>query len=386
MTADWLDQCGRLAEASPLPMALVTGPRHVIRYINPAFCRLVGEPKDGLLGTEFACSVFEESEFPRVLDRVRLTGEAEIHAGADQPVSGRVYASYVWPVRDANGETAGIMIHVTETTPFLLQTTAMNQALLVSSVRQHELTEAAEKREEDGLQERQRLTEQVLTTGKKLDRSKADLRALAASLVTAQEEERRRIARDLHDDFAQRLALIEINLTESTRNGSLGEADLSSVITQVSAVAEEIRKLSHGLHPSTIETLGLSTALDSLGEDWERTAGLPVRCTCPKPSHTIPRPVAIALYRIAQEALRNAKKHAGDARVSITLSETRQDLELTIQDDGRGFDARAARRKRGLGLIGMHERAALLGGRLRIRSSPGKGTTIRVAIPWRGGP
>ena len=205
---DGLDLCWTLAEASPLPMVLVTGADHVVRYINPAFCKLIGKPKADLLGTEFARSLPAGSECLLLLERVHLTGEAEIHAGHEHPASHRLYWSYVmWPVRTPDGRVLGIMVQVTETTPFLLQTAAMNQALIVSSVHQHELTEAAETQVEVGRQEQQRLAEQVLTTGEELDRTKAELRALAASLLTAQEEERRRIARDLHDDLAQRYSV-----------------------------------------------------------------------------------------------------------------------------------------------------------------------------------
>ena len=147
---EMLDRCRLVAEFSPMPMVSVTGPGHILRYVNLAFCLLTGKTKDELVGTPFSEAASTGAECMSLLGRVYRTGTAESHTGQEDPAAHRFYWSYVmWPLLTLDGNRAGIMIQVTETTPFLLQTTEMNQALMLSSVRQHELTEAAVKLNEE---------------------------------------------------------------------------------------------------------------------------------------------------------------------------------------------------------------------------------------------
>jgi PAS domain S-box-containing protein len=142
--------CRSIAESSPMPMAAVEGTGHIVRYVNSAFCLLVGKTKEELIGNAFFGAAPTGEECLLLLDRVYQTGKAEIHTGQENPAPHRFYCSYVmWPVLAADGRRVGIMIQVTETTPFLQQTTGMNQALLISSVHQHELTEEAERLNEE---------------------------------------------------------------------------------------------------------------------------------------------------------------------------------------------------------------------------------------------
>lgn len=139
------DFCRAMVDASPMPMVFVGGNSHVIRYVNPAFCHLTGEPKGKLIGDSFSHAVPESNECLSLLDRVYRTGQAETHIGQEHSPFHRFYWSYImWPVVSADSRRVGIMIQVTETTPFHKQATAMNQALMIGSVRQHELTETAE--------------------------------------------------------------------------------------------------------------------------------------------------------------------------------------------------------------------------------------------------
>lgn len=143
---EMLDYCRLVADLSPMPMAVVTGPGHLLFYVNLTFCVLTGKTKEELIGTPFAEAAPTGGECLALLGRVYRTGTAESHAGENGPAAHRFYWSYVmWPLLAADGSRAGIMIQVTETTPFLLQTTGMNQALILSSVRQHELTEDADR-------------------------------------------------------------------------------------------------------------------------------------------------------------------------------------------------------------------------------------------------
>ena len=141
---DRLDYCRLVAEFSPMPMAAVVGVGHILRYVNLAFCLLTGKPKEELIGTAFSDAAPSGSECLSLLGRVYRTGTAETHTGQEDPASHRFFWSYVmWPLLASDGSRAGVMIQVTETTPFLLQTTGLNQALILSSIRQHELTDKA---------------------------------------------------------------------------------------------------------------------------------------------------------------------------------------------------------------------------------------------------
>ena len=138
--------CAIIAGSSPMPMAAVEGAGHIVRYVNAAFCLLIGKTKEELIGNAFSGAVPAGTECLSLLDRVYQSGKAEIHTGQEHPAAHRFYWSYVmWPVVAADGRRVGIMIQVTETTPFFLQSTSMNQALMISSVRQHELTAEAER-------------------------------------------------------------------------------------------------------------------------------------------------------------------------------------------------------------------------------------------------
>ena len=380
--ADLLAACELFIVASPLPMAMVEGAGHIIRYANPAFCRLSGRSEAELRERAFA-DVAPVGESLPLLDRVYRTGKPETQNFKHDAGSNRLYWSYaMWPIGPQDGRPITTIIQVSDTTPFLLQAAAINEALILTSVRQHELTEEAEGREQLGFEERQRLAAQVDSTGQELRRTEAELQALTSSLLTAQEEERRRIARELHDDIAQRLAIIEIELTRLRQKTPAAETPLSSIIRRITALSTAIRNMSHDLHPSMLEGLGLEVALRGLCEEWERIGGV-VRCIAPPLSRPVPIAMATVLYRITQEALRNVQKHAGDARVTVKLSESEQSLHLLIADDGSGFDsAVGSSSATGMGLISMRERAALLNGRVTIRSAPGRGTIITANLPW----
>jgi two-component system CheB/CheR fusion protein len=246
-------------------------------------------------------------------------------------------------------------------------------ALLVAAVRALLRT----RRAEDAVRDREERVQLV----EALDRSQQELRALAASLFTAQEEERRRIARELHDDFSQRMALLEMELTQLRRGSPELDEQLSSVIAQISALSQELRNVSHDLHPSGLEHLGLEAGLRSLCEEFERAHKLPIRFSYSEEGRRVSPPVATVLYRIAQEALRNVVKHAGDARVTMEVWVEADQLCLAISDDGCGFKMGAHSNQAGLGLISMQERARLVDGRVEVQSTPAKGTKVKVCVP-----
>lgn len=230
-------------------------------------------------------------------------------------------------------------------------------------------------------EEHHRLEEEVQGTAAALGSTRAELRALSAHLLTAQEEERRRIARELHDDLAQRTVTIEMNLYRLTHfvHEAEGAAALSSARASLRELLDGLRQVSHRLHPALILHFGLPAALDRLVEEYNDAGGA---ATFADRSGTLQLDLdtGTALFRIAQEALRNARKHVPAAPVRVTLSCRKNELDLSIEDGGPGFDPHAARVRHGLGLLSMHERARLLGGTLVVRSSPRSGTLVQVRL------
>jgi two-component system CheB/CheR fusion protein len=229
---------------------------------------------------------------------------------------------------------------------------------------------------------RNRLTK----TDRELDRTKEELRSLAASLMNAHEEEQRRISRELHDDLAQRLAVFEIEVEqfrlEQKERSPAEISDMLKLVQQrVADLSREIRDISHRMHPAILEDLGLVTALRSLVEEFGRLRSAPVHFQCNAHPGSLPREHAGAVYRIAQEALRNAVTHAPEAPVTVTLTCTSKQLRLKVKDTGPGFDPAAIRARGNLGIVSMQERAHLLGGDLKVLSRPGQGATLKLRIP-----
>lgn len=210
------------------------------------------------------------------------------------------------------------------------------------------------------------------------------IRALLNEVLTAQEAERRRIARELHDDTAQTLASLLVGLRAVEASKDLGQALRAAVTLRglVSAALESVQRMARGLRPSVLDDLGLEDALDRLGVEVSRTQELVVDVHATgRRLPRLPESLEIALYRMAQEALTNAVKHAAPKAVSILLHRNPAEVRLVIEDDGKGFDASAALSGGRLGLVGMRERAHLVGGSMTLESSRGNGTTICISVP-----
>lgn len=210
------------------------------------------------------------------------------------------------------------------------------------------------------------------------------LRDLSHRLISAQEEERRRIALELHDDLNQRLALISVELDQISRRIPEAQSDVRMSIQNVRVRAHEvsssIQKVAYQLHPSRLEHLGLSDAVRRLCEDMARHHELVIAFRdrgCP---HRLSKEVTLCLYRIVQESLRNVIKHSGSQEAAVVLSATGGSVRLSVSDMGNGFDLHSAKAKSGLGLIGMTERLRSVGGEISILSNE-RGTKIRVSIP-----
>jgi signal transduction histidine kinase len=235
--------------------------------------------------------------------------------------------------------------------------------------------------------ERMRREEETLATSKSLSSTKEELRAITARVFRVQEEERAQIARDLHDDVSQRFALLQMSiealwqtLPQEIRNAQA--ADYNGILAELGALAQHLRDISHQLHPSILDDLGLVAALKSLAETFERRCSLPIRVIARDLPEHIDVDLSVELYRIAQEALNNVVRHAGeDVTGTITLQGSPDGLVLSIRDTGSGMDTQKLKPAKGLGLKSMAERATLAGGSLAIESELGEGTCIRVRVP-----
>ena len=214
-------------------------------------------------------------------------------------------------------------------------------------------------------------------------------RSLAGRLLTSQETERTRIARDLHDGVCQEVASITVDISYlRQRIGGLESGEVHEVLLSVeqraAAVAEALRRLSHGLHPTVLHHIGLVAALQAHCAEVERQHHLRVTFESAGEIEPVDQPAALSLFRIAQEALRNAVHHGHARQANVSLSRTATGgLELSVRDDGSGFEVGAAGSHGGLGLVSIQERVRLFDGDVDVKSAPGQGTSIRVRVPAR---
>ncbi len=217
-------------------------------------------------------------------------------------------------------------------------------------------------------------------------RALAANRDLAGRLITSQESERKRIARDLHDDVCQEIAALSVEISHlrqksgDIRSNNVQET-LVSLQQRTASVAESLRLLSHGLHPSVLQHIGLVAALQAHCAEVERQHRVQVRFYAIGDVEPASQLVSLSLFRIAQEALRNSAMHGHARHASLSLARSDTDLALVIADDGTGFDLSAARRNGGLGLLSIEERARMVRGQVNIRSHPGDGTTVDIRVP-----
>jgi signal transduction histidine kinase len=212
-----------------------------------------------------------------------------------------------------------------------------------------------------------------------------EFQQLTGRLLEAQEAERRRIARELHDDLNQGLALLSVEIDLMARRPPTSAAEVAQRMRELSARVKElssaVHDLSHQLHPSKLEQLGLVAAVRGLCKELKQHHGLEVNFTHSDVPEVIPEAVALCLYRIVQEALRNVVKHSGTDRAAVELRGTPDAIRLRVSDDGVGFDPASALRNGGLGLVSMRERLHLVGGRIAIDSRPAGGTRIDISVP-----
>ena len=218
-----------------------------------------------------------------------------------------------------------------------------------------------------------------------LERAHQGLQTLSKRMLTIQEEERRAIAAELHDDIGQSLTALTIGLHRLEQKDAAAPEVLAECVRVAEATLDRLRQLALDLRPPQLDQLGLEDALGWLAERQRTASGIDVQCRFSGLEHRPSAALESACYRIAQEALNNATRHAQAKGISMNVESDGRLLKLTVHDDGVGFDAQAAREKAvksgSLGLISMEERARLAGGRLKLRSVAGGGTTLSAIFP-----
>jgi PAS domain S-box-containing protein len=213
--------------------------------------------------------------------------------------------------------------------------------------------------------------------------SEFKLRALSARLLSAQEEERRNISRELHDDLGQILTAINLDLQRAVKasNSQKRLELLRQILGKNDEARSRIREISSLLRPGLLDDLGIREAIESYVSQFVSGTGIPVDLIVKCSSSDIPAEATTTIYRIVQEALNNIAKYANANKVSVTLGIEGNQIQLQILDDGVGFDLSQVRTEHTLGLVGMRERARLLGGNFHLQASPGEGTSILVTLP-----
>ena len=227
-----------------------------------------------------------------------------------------------------------------------------------------------------------RLEKQTRLRYDELVRSRSELERLSARLVDAQETERRNLSRELHDEVGQTLGALLVDFGRLTT--ALGQCapDVKEIVANMKSVAERsvrsVRNLSLLLRPSMLDDLGLVAALEWQGREVSRSSEIEVNVEAENVSESLPDDYNVTIYRLVQEALNNAIRHSGAHNAHVRVSQNDGRIRVEIGDDGHGFDPA---RSRGMGMLGMEERVRRLGGRLDIRSAPGKGTTVAAELP-----
>lgn len=222
---------------------------------------------------------------------------------------------------------------------------------------------------------------------KQLTLAKEKQMQLSGLLINAEEKERSRVASELHDDFSQRLAILALGLenVDEATPASLDHVhkQLHELARSTSELGSDLHTLSHRLHSSTLESLGLVPAVDALCREFTCKQGIRVHFSSDEIPRSISPDAALCIFRIVQEALRNLKKYSGAEEAEVDLRMTGGRLEISVRDEGRGFSLSDLGQNGGIGIRSMEQRARLLGGKFEIHSEPGKGTTLEAWVPFK---
>jgi PAS domain S-box-containing protein len=236
--------------------------------------------------------------------------------------------------------------------------------------------------------DRKRAEENLRQSQEELRQHRAQLQDLTSKLITAQEQERQRIARELHDDLSQRMAALVLDVAAIEHQPPLLPERLTDILCPIrerlEQLSDDIHNLAYKLHPSLLEHAGLQPAVEDHVREFTTRTGLPVSLKAQNVPASLSLDHSTALFRVLQESLQNVVKHADATEATVKLSGSSKGVGLSLTDNGKGFDpSDKSTHHKGLGLISMQERLRLLGGFLRIHGRPGGGTKVCAWIPFR---
>ncbi len=326
------------------------------------------------------------------IDGVMTRGEATWHVDQLVPIerNGRiedVYWTYSYsPVRDDDGSIAATLVVCQETTSRVLTVTERRATEESMRAAHAELEARVFERTAELAQTNRSLADEIEARR----RAELDRNALLLRLATAQEDERRRLSRELHDEMGQHLAGLSLGiqtLADVTPQGGEGERRVAQLRTHADALGRELHSLAVRLRPRALDDFGLEPALATHVDDWSRQSGIQAQFHSRGAKYRLPTEVENAIYRVVQEGLNNVAKHSHATRASVVLERRDGDARAIVEDNGRGFNTAPAARQAGttgLGLLGIRERVSLLGGSLEVESTAEAGTTLFVRIPIRG--
>jgi PAS domain S-box-containing protein len=218
-----------------------------------------------------------------------------------------------------------------------------------------------------------------------VSRNQQDLQALTASLIATQEEEHKHVARELHDVFSHKLAVLGLDVSRLSRQkpgAAIEREELQKLSETIQSLTHDIHRMSRQLHPSILDDLGLAAALKQECAIFSELHNIPVSFTAGRVPASLPANVSLCLYRVAQEALRNVGQHAAARQVHVALKAMPDDIALRVRDNGNGFGP-GKPAKKGLGLVSMEERVRLVNGTFRIESLVDRGTEVEVHVPLK---
>ena len=363
-------------------------PQGRIMSWNTGAERLKGYSAGEVLGKSFKlfydASAIQDGKPEANLARAARDGECEDEGWRLRKDGSRFWASVVLTaLRDNNGALRGFIKITRDMTERVASESSLREAKKQLELRASQRAEVLgrvnlELRNE--INERQRIEEQ-------LRQSLARLRALAARLQMVREEERTRVAREMHDELGQACTAIKMDLASIGRKITERQVQLrtkvESAMQLVDRMIFSVRRIASELRPRTLDDLGLTSALEWQAQEFQRRTG--IRCSLELPSEQLALDTeqSTAIFRIFQESLTNVARHAQATEVMARLDMDKERLVFEVRDNGKGFDSKQANIRKSLGVVGMQERALVLDGELDINGVPGSGTTVTLRIPLR---
>lgn len=363
-------------------------PQGRIMSWNTGAERLKGYTASEVLGKSFKlfydASAIQAGKPEANLARAAREGECEDEGWRLRKDGSRFWASVViTALRDSEGTLRGFIKITRDMTERVTSESSLREAKKQLELRVEQRAELLgrvnlELRNE--IHERQRIEQELR---KSLDR----LRALAARLQMVREEERTRVAREMHDELGQACTAIKMDLASIGRKTSERQVQLRTKIDSAMQLVDRmifsVRRIASELRPRTLDDLGLTSALEWQAQEFQRRTGIRCALELPAEQLALDAEQSTAIFRIFQESLTNVARHAHATEVTARVEMDNERLVFGVRDNGKGFDAKQANIRKSLGVVGMQERALALGGELEINGIPGSGTTVTLRIPLR---